>query len=316
LQQRLIEGKGLRPDAGLMGPRAGSQSFKMERQPEMAAPAVSASMTSQQPVAAGYSNEGRASAIREANAAPVSSRAGLDTLPSGIVSASMGRGFDPTKLQMADGYGAATNAAGKTLFVAPSQYQAADGSVTSDWRQTQQYKDAIERNAADKLRLAEMQSRRLGTDPMAIQTARQGIASALLANKAQEATMQRNAYIQSLVTKAAAETDPMKQRAIIDTALAAQGKDSKHGKNLQVVDLGEYSVPDGIGGLKVVKRGQALYDADTRQVIPITPGQGGGGGGATQQSFASQAEAEAAQKSGRIKVGDVVIIGGKRFAVE
>jgi hypothetical protein len=316
LQQRLIEGKGLRPDAGLTGPRVGSQSFKMERQPEMAAPAVSASMTSQQPVAAGYSNEGRASAIREANAAPVSSRAGLDTLPSGIVSASMGRGFDPTKLTMANGYGMASNAAGKTLSIGPSQYVAADGSQTSRWEDTQAYKDAIARNEADKMRLAEMQSRRLGTDPMAIQTARQGIASALLANKAQEATMQRNAYIQSLVTKAAAETDPMKQRAIIDTALAAQGKDSKHGKNLQVVDLGEYSVPDGIGGLKVVKRGQALYDADTRQVIPITPGQGGGGGGATQQSFASQAEAEAAQKSGRIKVGDVVIIGGKRFAVE
>lgn len=151
---------------------------------------------------------------------------------------------------------------------------------------------------------------------MAIQTARQGIASAVLGNKAKEAEMQRNQFIQSLVSRAATETDPMKQRAIIDTALAAQGKDSKHGKNLQVVDLGEYSVPDGMGGLKVVKRGQALYDADSKQVIPITQGQGGGGGGATHQSFASQAEAEAAQKAGRIKVGDVVIIGGKRFAVE
>jgi len=236
---------------------------------------------------------------------------------NGIVTSEMGRGFDPTKLTMAPGYGMASNAAGKTLSIGPSQYVAADGSQTSRWEDTQAYKDAIARNEADKMRLAEMQSRRLGTDPMAIQTARQGIASALLANKAQEATMQRNAYIQSLVTKAAAETDPLKQRAIIDTALAAQGKDSKHGKNLQVVDLGEYSVPDGIGGLKVVKRGQALYDADTKQVIPITPGQGGGAGGsAPQQSFASQAEAEAAQKSGRIKVGDVVIIGGKRFAVE
>jgi len=236
---------------------------------------------------------------------------------NGIVTSEMGRGFDPTKLTMAPGYGMASNAAGKTLSIGPSQYVAADGSQTSRWEDTQAYKDAIARNEADKMRLAEMQSRRLGTDPMAIQTARQGIASALLANKAQEATMQRNAYIQSLVTKAAAETDPLKQRAIIDTALAAQGKDSKHGKNLQVVDLGEYSVPDGIGGLKVVKRGQALYDADTKQVIPITPGQGGGAGGsAPQPSFASQAEAEAAQKSGRIKVGDVVIIGGKRFAVE
>lgn len=306
----LIAGEGLRPDVGLLGKRSVPQQTS-------------------------FSNEGRDSGIQARNLAaqapPVASlppvvaakpadAAGTADQASnrnGIVTSEMGRGFDPTKLTMAPGYGMASNAAGKTLSIGPSQYVAADGSQTSRWEDTQAYKDAIARNEADKMRLAEMQSRRLGTDPMAIQTARQGIASALLANKAQEATMQRNAYIQSLVTKAAAETDPLKQRAIIDTALAAQGKDSKHGKNLQVVDLGEYSVPDGIGGLKVVKRGQALYDADTKQVIPITPGQGGGAGGsAPQPSFASQAEAEAAQKSGRIKVGDVVIIGGKRFAVE
>lgn len=293
--------QGLSPSQGILGPRdpnPPAASPAPAPAPVPAAPAQPAPVAEQKPAAAA----GTADQASNRN---------------GIVTSEMGRGFDPTKLTMAPGYGMASNAAGKTISVGPSQYVAADGSQTSRWEDTQAYKDAIARNDADKTRLAEMQSRRLGTDPMAIQAARQGIASALLANKAQDAMMQRNAYIQSLVTKAAAETDPLKQRAIIDTALAAQGKDSKHGKNLQVVDLGEYSVPDGIGGLKVVKRGQALYDADTKQVIPITPGQGGGGGGsAPPQSFASQAEAEAAQKSGRIKVGDVVIIGGKRFAVE
>lgn len=210
-------------------------------------------------------------------AAKPADAAGTDDQASnrnGIVTSEMGRGFDPTKLTMAHGYGMASNAAGKTLSIGPSQYVAADGSQTSRWEDTQAYKDAIARNEADKTQLAEMQSRRLGADPMAIQTARQGIASAVLGNKAKEDEMRRNQFIQSLVSRAATETDPMKQRAIIDTALAAQGKDSKHGKNLQVVDLGEYSVPDGVGGMKVVKRGQALYDADTKQVIPITPGQG------------------------------------------
>jgi hypothetical protein len=230
---------------------------------------------------------------------------------NGIVSADMGRGFDPTRLTMAHGYGMATNASGKTISVSPGQYIAADGSPTSRWEDTQAYKDAIARNEADKMRLAEMQSRRLGADPMAIQTARQGIAGALLANRTQEAALQRNQYIQSLVAKAAAETDPVKQRAIIDTALAAQGKDSRHGKNLHVVDMGEYTEPDGIGGIKTVKRGQALYDADTKQVIPIQTGVPAG----TTKSFATQEEAAAAQKAGKIKVGDVVTIGGRQFNV-
>lgn len=313
LQQRLIEGKGLRPDAGLTGPRVGSQSFKMERQPEMAAPAVSASMTSQQPVAAGYSNEGRASAIREANAAPVSSRAGLDTLPSGIVSASMGRGFDPTKLQMADGYGAATNAAGKTLFVAPSQYQAADGSVTSDWRQTQQYKDAIERNAADKLRLAEMQALRQGRDPVATMAASRGIADAALnapierqVKQAQAQTAQLSAQqaqeLNALYAAHQAATTQAEQERIAEMIRVRTGKDKPdefaHAPGGTVVNPATMAVETAPA---------VIYNRRTGQTR--TAGQ-------PVQSFASYAEAEAAQKSGRIKVGDVVIIGGKRFAVE
>lgn len=254
---------------------SGGISGQAQAAPLSTAPAMTgapAPATAQAQQAAPVASPSLAAAVQPAAATETADQT---TNRGGIVTAAMGRGFDPTKLNMAQGYGMASNAAGKTLSVGPSQYIAADGSQTSRWEDTQAYKDAIARNEADKMQLAEMQSRRLGADPMAIQTARQGIASAVLGNKAKEAEMQRNQFIQSLVSRAATETDPMKQRAIIDTALAAQGKDSKHGKNLQVVDLGEYSVPDGVGGLKVVKRGQALYDADSKQVIPITPGQGG-----------------------------------------
>lgn len=310
LQQRLIEGKGLRPDAGLMGPRAGSQSFKMERQPEMAAPAVSA------PEAA----PGRQSfqmlrqpdeQIAAPQAAPTS--AAQDTNQPRIVSANMGRGFDPTKLQMADGYGAATNAAGKTLFVAPSQYQAADGSVTSDWRQTQQYKDAIERNAADKLRLAEMQALRQGRDPVATMAASRGIADAALnapierqVKQAQAQTAQLSAQqaqeLNALYAAHQAATTTEEQARIAEMIRVRTGKDKPD----------EYAHASGgttvnPTTMAVEKTPDVIYNRRTGQTR--TAGQ-------PVQSFASQAEAEAAQKSGRIKVGDVVIIGGKRFAVE
>lgn len=163
-----------------------------------AAGAVVGASTADQPVSpqqASYSNEGRQDAVRSSNVAEQQVVAPRQAVMPSLVSASMGRGFDPTKLQMADGYGAATNAAGKTLFVAPSQYQAADGSVTSDWRQTQQYKDAIERNAADKLRLAEIQALRQGRDPVATMAASRGIADAAL-----------NAPIERQVKQAQAQT--------------------------------------------------------------------------------------------------------------
>jgi len=231
-QQRLIEGQGLRPDAGLTGPRAGSQSFKMLRQPETEAlPVVAAPKPAQQPIAATYSNEGRPSAIQAANAVPASDRTGIDTLPSGIVSANMGRGFDPTKLQMADGYGAATNASGKTLFVSPGQYRAADGSTTADWRQTQEYKDAIDRNAADKLRLAEMQAQRQGRDPVATLAASRGIADAVLnapierqAKQAQAQTAQQQAATGKIAVQQAQELNDLYAAHQAATTPAEQGR--------------------------------------------------------------------------------------------
>ncbi len=98
----------------------------------------------------------------------------------GMTTTQMGRGFDPTKLQMADGYGMMTNAAGKTIAAGNAEYVGADGKPTSRWTDTQRYKDAIARNEADKLRLAEMQARRLGADPMAVQKASQGIAQSVM----------------------------------------------------------------------------------------------------------------------------------------
>ncbi len=233
--------------------------------------------------AAPYSNEGRPSAMDNYALTPVYGpdpkgiAAGV-AQPSGAVAkdgmttTQIGVGFDPTKLQMADGYGMATNAAGKTIAAGNAEYVGADGRPTSRWTDTQQYKDAIARNEADKLRLAEMRAQRLGADPMAVQKASQGITGGVLDARTQEAVLQRNAQIQSLVAKAAAEPDQGKRQQFIDAALAMQGKDNKQEKNLQVVDLGSESAPDGMGGVKAIPRGQALYDASTKQWVPMASG--------------------------------------------
>ena len=235
--------------------------------------------------AAPYSNEGRPSALGQAyqsynppaqgiTAGVANADARMQNVAAndGMTTTQMGAGFDPTKLQMADGYGMATNASGKTIAAGNAEYVGADGRPTSRWTDTQQYKDAIARNEADKLRLAEMQAQRLGADPMAVQKASQGIAGGVLDARTQEAVLQRNAQIQSLVAKAAAEPDQGKRQQFIDAALAMQGKDNKQEKNLQVVDLGSESAPDGMGGVKAIPRGQELYDANTKQWVPRPPG--------------------------------------------
>lgn len=222
----------------------GRQSFQMLRQPDeqIAAP----------------------------QAAPTS--AAQDTNQPRIVSANMGRGFDPTKLQMADGYGAATNAAGKTLFVAPSQYQAADGSVTSDWRQTQQYKDAIERNAADKLRLAEMQALRQGRDPVATMAASRGIADAALnapiERQAKQAAvdsaqikLSQDKRIAALADTFYTATDPTAKAKALEDFNALSGRKKNEWKAAPIV-------METLDGQKVHK--VALYD-ETGNVKVIGP---------------------------------------------
>ncbi len=185
----------------------------------------------------------------------------------GIVTAAMGKGFDPTKLNMADGYGMASNAAGKTMIVSPSQYIAADGSPTSRWEDTQAYKDAIARHKADKMRLAEMQSLRLGADPMAAQAARQGIESAVLGNQAKEAEMRRNDQLQSLLAKASATTDPEQHKLALQNYLAARGINPRESDEWEIKDGGQYTVPNGMGGVQVVNRGPIAFNKKTQRWI-------------------------------------------------
>jgi hypothetical protein len=301
----VIAGDGLRPDVGLTGPRAVPQQTS-------------------------FSNEGRDSAILASNLAvqapPVASpppivaakpdaAAGTADQASnrnGIVTSEMGRGFDPTKLTMAPGYGMASNAAGKTLSIGPSQYVAADGSQTSRWEDTQAYKDAIDRNEADKMRLAEMQSRRLGADPMAIQAASQGIASAILANKQTQAQMGRSAELQGMIKRAAAEQDAGKRQALVETILAAQGKDMKNDKEWTVFAGGQDAVDNGMGGKTTVDRPPIAFNHRTQQVIRL---DGSSSPSGDVMSFANEAEAMAAQKAGKIKAGQRVRIGDRMATI-
>ena len=182
---------------------------------------------------------------------------------NGVVQTNMGRGFDPTKLNMADGYGMASNAAGKTMIVSPSQYTAADGSPTSRWEDTQAYQDAIKRNEEDKRRLAEMQSLRLGADPMAIQAARQ----AVLGNQAKEAEMRRNDQLQSLLAKASATTDPEQHKLALQNYLAARGINPRESDEWEIKDGGQYTVPNGMGGVQVVNSGPIAFNKKTQRWI-------------------------------------------------
>jgi len=206
----------------------------------------------------------------------------------------------------------ASNAAGKTLSIGPSQYVAADGSQTSRWEDTQAYKDAIARNEADKMRLAEMQSRRLGTDPMAIQAALQGIASAILANKQTQAQMGRSAELQGMIKRAAAEQDAGKRQALVETILAAQGKDMKNDKEWTVFAGGQDAVDNGMGGKTTVDRPPIAFNHRTQQVIRL---DGSSSPSGDVMSFANEAEAMAAQKAGKIKAGQRVRIGDRMATI-
>lgn len=216
---------------------------------------------------AAFANTDAARRAAFSNTDAASNEESGSVIRNGVVQTNMGRGFDPTKLNMADGYGMASNAAGKTMIVSPSQYIAADGSPTSRWEDTQAYKDAIARNEADKMRLAEMQSLRLGADPMAIQSARQGIASAVLGNQAKEAEMRRNDQLQSLLAKASATTDPEQHKLALQNYLAARGINPRESDEWEIKDGGQYTVPNGMGGVQVVNRGPIAFNKKTQRWI-------------------------------------------------
>jgi len=272
--------------------------------------------------AAPYSNEGRPSALGQAyesyrppaqgiTAGVANADARMQNVAAndGMTTTQMGAGFDPTKLQMAPGYGMATNAAGKTIAVGPSEYVGSNGQPTSRWTDTQQYKDAIARNQADKLRLAEMQSQRLGADPMAVQKASQGIAQSVMqsglaaqqagqAQQIQQFAIDRAAREQSLIDAWDKAETPEQKQAIAGQLKIMRGQQEKEG---QFKDAVEEVVDEKTG--QVIKR-PVIYSANTGQ-------QAQQGQSQAQQSFKTADEVETARKAGKVKSGDVVIINGR-----
>jgi hypothetical protein len=189
---------------------------------------------------------------------------------NGLTTTQMGAGFDPTQLTMAPGYGMASNAAGKTISVGPSQYVAADGSPTSRWEDTRDYKDAIARNERDKIRLAEMQAVRLGANPQQALQASQGIAQAAQqsgqaaqqagqAQQVQQFAIDKAAREQSLIDAWDKAETPEQKQAIAGQLKIMRGQQDKEG---QFKDAVEEVVDEKTG--QVIKR-PVIYNASTGQ---------------------------------------------------
>ena len=255
-----LSGKGLRPDVGILGPRNAS-------------PAASVQATSP---AQTYSNEGRPSALGQAyesyrppaqgiTAGVANADARMQNVAAndGMTTTQMGAGFDPTKLQMAPGYGMATNAAGKTIAAGNTEYVGADGRPTSRWTDTQQYKDAIARNERDKIRLAEMQAVRLGANPQQALQASQGIAqSAQQAGQAAQQAGQAQQVQQFAIDKAARE------QSLIDAWDKAGTPEQKQAIAGQLKIM--RGQQDKEGQFDATKGGQTV-DPATGQIIDLPP---------------------------------------------
>jgi hypothetical protein len=221
-----------------------------------------------------YSNEGRPSAMDRYALTPVygSDPQGIASgmaqdsgarTKDGMTTTQMGRGFDPTQLTMADGYGMATNAAGKTISAGPSEYVGADGKPTSRWTDTQQYKDAIARNERDKIRLAEMQAVRLGANPQQALQASQGIAqSAQQAGQAAQQAGQAQQVQQFAIDKAARE------QSLIDAWDKAGTPEQKQAIAGQLKIM--RGQQDKEGQFDATKGGQTV-DPATGQIIDLPP---------------------------------------------
>ena len=300
-----LSGKGLRPDVGILGPRNAAPVAPViaQEQPQIVARnkevmnsgagtgRIELPITSAQKqaaianTAAARQSQGITAGVAQPSGAVVK---------DGMTTTQMGAGFDPTKLQMADGYGMATNAAGKTIAAGNTEYVGADGKPTSRWTDTQQYKDAIARNEADKLRLAEMQAQRLGADPMAVQKASQGISQSVMqapldARVKQQQIQQGDIAVQNAnelraLYEAHKTAKTPEERGAYEEAIRVRtGKDNK----LLAVDLGSDSVTDAMGNVKAIPRGQAVIDQSTKQRIPMA--------GTGQQQTGQQAEGIKAQ---------------------
>jgi hypothetical protein len=156
------------------------QDIQARKAREQAAPPVAPSPVQTRAVnSAASAQQGIAQGVRPAQRPAMHADSGA-TQSNGLTVTQMGAGFDPTRLTMAPGYGMASNAAGKTVSVGPSQYVAADGSPTSRWEDTAAYQDAISRNERNKIRLAEMQANRSGQNPLATLAASRSISDAAM----------------------------------------------------------------------------------------------------------------------------------------
>ena len=120
-----ISGEGIRPDTGILGPRAAADSAK----PTTSSPVASTAQAS-------YSNEGRPSAISAVNgldSSPLASNTGNAgdarlNAQNGILSFTS-KGFDPTNQQFAPGTGAITDPkTGRTMLLTGPDQGTANGS--------------------------------------------------------------------------------------------------------------------------------------------------------------------------------------------
>ncbi len=228
---------------------------------------------------AAYSNEGRQPAVQATGReqqtiaatpnpriAATTGNSGATITPSGTVEANMGRGFDPTTLRIADGQGMISNAAGRTMIVSP------DGGPR--WSETQQYKDAIARNDADKLRAAEMQAVRKGMNPVQAIAETQGMAASARREPGEAELQQQKIEAGRLAAanaqdlQAAAEAvrtagTPEDRAAAIQTYRVLTGKSD--GKPI-VVSRGDEFSPDG---MTKISKGEVAFDPITYQPIEL-----------------------------------------------
>lgn len=299
----MLSGKGLRPDVGILGPRA-TLTSAISPLPQ----SIAAAAPNQRPQAAVTNRSGHgiaAPTVRQAGIAAALNRdSGARTIDGGMTVTQMGAGFDPTRLQMAPGYGMASNAAGKTIGgnMSPNQYVAADGTPGARWDETQQHKDAIAKNERMKLDLAEIQAgKRRGADPMAIQAATQGIASTMLGNQAKQEEMRRSDQSQALLQAAITTKDPAQHKAAIQNYLASRGVAMKDPDEWEIKDGGESTVPDGMGGVKVVKNPPVAFHKPTRQWIKSDGSVGQAGGIPTPDAEAIKRDVASGIAQGKSK---------------
>lgn len=273
---QFFSGEGLRPDVGIIGPKT---------------PAGNA-QTAPTSSPATFSNEGRPSDVQQAGLAAQAIAATPDQRiaantgnageyhgGNGMITVNMGAGFDPTKLKMADGYGMASTASGKTIFtgnMSPNQYTAADGTQNARWEQTQQYIDAQARLQADKARAAEMQATRQGMNPVQAIAATQGMAQA-----AQRAPLDR-ALVQQQIEAGKVGLENAGQlkaaRAVLidpsateeDRAAALRAVHAFNGKSdsrLIPVPQGSTKTTDAAGVTTNVEPAHKLFDQDARRYV-------------------------------------------------